>query len=434
MRKPITLALIIFVFTGNNLAQQWQSFTTENSGLPSNNIFSVAVDSFGIIWFGSDAGVTGYDGSNWHTYNRADCLADLQVNDLKIMEHTELWVATNNGVSALGFSSLDAITMATPYRTNNTGLLSNKINSLAIDQNLVRWFATDSGVTAFTGQHWISTKSQHVVLDNDVRSIEFGPDQIAYCGTEGGGVARLKLSGLDIITAASTIERPWAPVPIDSVLAIHIGADGLQWFGTTQGLFQHQGINSKINWKRFTVSDGLPHPVVQAIAKDAIGKIWVGTQCGVTCVEKDFSSYTNYSSTDGLINDDVRDIATDVNGSIWLATAGGVSKFSPNASKVASDPNVGLPKSFELNIYPNPFNACTSIEIRTMNSVYTEIAIYNLSGQRIRLVWNGLASSDRHVVRWEAQDDHGFSVPSGLYFVRCISGSLVINKKMLLIH
>lgn len=433
MRKLLTLALIIFVFRGNNLAQQWQSFTTENSGLPSNNIFSVAADSFGIIWFGSDAGVTGYDGSNWQTYTRADCLADLQVNDLKIMEQTELWLATNNGVSALGFSSLDAITMATPYRTNNTGLLSNKINSLAIDQNLVRWFATDSGVTAFTGQHWISTNSPHVVLENDVLAVDVGPDLIAYCGTEGGGVARLKLSGIDIVTGASTIERPWAPVPIDSVLAIHIDADGLQWFGTTQGLFQHQGINSKINWKRFTVSDGLPHPAVQAIAEDATGQIWVGTRHGVTCTRKDLSSFKNFFTANGLIHDDVRDIAVASDGSIWFATAGGVSKLAPNSSPVSLHAGVGRPAFFELDIYPNPFNSSTTIEFKLDHPGPTQISIYNLAGKHVRTLWSGPANGDRQVVHWTAQDDHGLPVPSGLYFVRCWNGALVMHKKMLFI-
>ncbi len=433
MGRSIAFVLLLFFSTEKIFAQQWQSFTSANSGLLSNNVFAIDVDALGIIWFGSDSGVTGYDGSNWHSYTLTDGLADHFVNDLKIMEQAELWVATHNGVSALGFSSLDAVTMATPYRTNNTGLLSNKINSLAIDRSLVRWFATDSGVTAFTGQQWITSRSPRVVLDYDVLSIGIGPDEVVYCGTAGGGVARLKLSALDVITAASTIERPWAPVPIDSVLAIHIGADSLQWFGTTQGLFQHRGINSKINWKRFTMEHGLPHPRVQAIAEDAAGKIWVGTGAGISCIEKDFSSYVNYSETDGLINDDVRDIKVASDGLIWLATAGGVSKFSPGASKVLKDQIDDVPRTIEAKIYPNPFNSSTSIEFRFSRSSQAEVAIFNLAGQRVRMLWQGLVPDMGLVLRWDGVDDRNYPVPSGMYLVNCLSEKQVMTKKLILI-
>ncbi len=433
MNRSIALTLILCLFSIAGFAQQWQAFTTENSGLPSNHVFSVDVDASGILWFGTDSGVTAFDGSKWYSYSRSYGLADNQVNDLKIMEPAELWAGTDNGVSAIGFSSLDAVTMATPYRTNNTGLLSNKINSVAIDQSQIRWFGTDSGVTAFTGQNWISAGSPRVVLENDVMTIDIGPDLIAYCGTAGGGVARLKLSDFDIITGASTMERPWAPVPIDSVYAIHIGADGLQWFGTTQGLFQHRGVNSKINWKRFTVSDGLPHPHVQAITEDSVGKIWVATRRGIAQIEKDLSAYVNYSSRDGLINDDVRDIVIAADGSIWLATAGGVSRFSSNTSMVQND-NVGpMPEFIELYVYPNPFNHATAIEFRWKNLAPAEIAIYNLLGQRVRRLWDGLVSTNRLLLHWDGRDDQGCPVPSGLYLARCSSGLQVVNKKMVLI-
>lgn len=433
MKIFIVLSLTILLSGSNSFAQQWESFTTQNSGLPSNNVFAVEMDEMGIIWFGSDSGVTGFDGSNWRTYTPAEGLADHQVNDLKLMEHTELWAATSNGVSALGFSSLDAVTMATPYRTDNTALLSNQINSLAIDQNHIRWFATDSGVTVFTSQNWVSTRSQRVVLNHDVLAIDIGPDLITYCGTEGGGVARLKLSGFDIITGASTIERPWAPVPIDSVTAIHIGADSLQWFGTTQGLFQHRGINSKVNWKRFTVSDGLPHPLVQAIAEDAVGQIWVGTKAGVACIQKDLSSSKNYSTVDGLIDNDVRDIAVAAEGSIWLATAGGVSKFSPRPSQVHSPKTAENQQRIKLDIYPNPFNSTTFIEYHFTGVSVPEIAIYNLAGQRVRTLWTGRVSGGHLVVEWNGQNDRGSAVPSGLYLVRCSNGGQLMNQKIMFI-
>jgi ligand-binding sensor domain-containing protein len=385
------------------------------------------------MWFATDSGITAYDGSAWYTYAESDCLADNQVNDFIITSGPELWLATNNGISAMGVPSFDAITMSLPFRVDNTELFSNKINTLTIDPGNALWFGTDSGVTVFSGSEWISTNKQRVVLSNDVVAMDDSPDELVYCGTEGGGVARLKISNLDVITGASTIERPWAPIPIDSVYAIYIGADSLQWFGTTQGLFQHIGIDSKINWKGFMPADGLPHRHVQAITEDATGKIWVGTPSGVSCIEKDLSSRLNYSMSDGLVHNNVRDIVVATDGSIWFATAGGVSKFSSSASPVEVI-NPTIARRFDrIAIYPNPFNICTSIEFRLMHPAYAEITIYNLSGQCVRTLWQGLVDGTMHVVHWDGLNDQNCVVSTGVYLARFVSGTQIINKKMLVI-
>ncbi|UCE05359.1 MAG: T9SS type A sorting domain-containing protein, partial [bacterium] len=260
-----------------------------------------------------------------------------------------------------------------------------------------------------------------------------GPDELVYCGTEGGGVARLKISNLDVITGASTIERPWAPIPIDSVYAIYIGTDSLQWFGTTQGLFQHIGIDSKINWKRFTLTEGLPHPRVQTITEDATGKIWAGTPDGVSCIEKNLSSCLNYSMADGLVHNNVRDIVEDTDGSLWFATAGGVSKF-PSTTSFVKMINTTIARCFEqISIYPNPFNICTSLEFKLVHPAYTEISIYNLSGQRVRKLWQGHATDGVHVVQWDGRNDQNCVVSTAVYLARFVSGTEIINKKVLVI-
>jgi ligand-binding sensor domain-containing protein len=322
--------------------------------------------------------------------------------------------------------------MATPSRVDNTELLSNVINTTVMAGNN-HWFGTDSGVTVFTGFEWITSKIQQAVLKFDVLALAVSPDTLVYCGTEGAGVARLKLSGRDLITGASTIERPWAPVPIDSVFAIHIGADGYQWFGTGHGLFRHQGINSKQNWHGFTVADGLPHRQVQAITEDAAGKIWLGTQAGVTCLSKDFSDFVNYSANDGLAHPDVRDIAIAAEGEIWFATAGGVSRFSPKANSVSFTPINTLPDAGKISVYPNPFNSSTVIEFYISQPGNVELAVYNVLGQPVCELWHGPAAPGTHSVRWNGVDASGLSVTSGLYLARLFSNATVDFQKMLVV-
>ncbi|MBN1153963.1 T9SS type A sorting domain-containing protein [candidate division KSB1 bacterium] len=433
MKRWIVFMSVVLILSVKGFAQDWQSFTTDNSGLPSNNVFSIDTDETGTMWFGTDSGVAAYNGLKWYTYSESSDLADKQVNDLGILRTSELWAATDNGVSAMDVSSLDAITMATPYRVDNTGLLSNRINAIAIDENHYRWFGTDSGVTVFSGSNWISTRTQNVVLRNDVMAIAHSPDSLVYCGTEGGGIARLKLSGLDVITGASTIERPWTPMPIDSVYAIYIGSDSVQWFGTTQGLFLHFGIDAKNNWWAFMPQNGLPHRMVQAITEDRAGRFWVGTAGGVSCIEGYFVSYRNYTTADGLIHDNVRDIVVAADGCIWFATAGGVSKFNPCVNKVQAYERLKAQSYNVLHIYPNPFNMSTSIEFRLEDGGEVDLSIYDVTGRRVCNLRRGHLDEGMHVENWDGKDDRGVMISSGIYLVRLATNKHISTGKMLVV-
>lgn len=68
MTRLLTLSLILILFGAQVFAQQWQSFTIQNSGLPGNNVFAIDADEFGTMWFGTDRGITAYDGSARYTF------------------------------------------------------------------------------------------------------------------------------------------------------------------------------------------------------------------------------------------------------------------------------------------------------------------------------------------------------------------------------
>ncbi len=69
----------IYRFDGLN----WKNFTTENSGLISNNIRSLATDSRNRIWVGTDWGISILDGETWHTYQMHT--SDLATNEIQAL-------------------------------------------------------------------------------------------------------------------------------------------------------------------------------------------------------------------------------------------------------------------------------------------------------------------------------------------------------------
>ena len=99
------------------------------------------------------------------------------------------------------------------------------------------------------------------------------------------------------------------------------------------------------------------------------------------------------------------------------------------------DPDrVVIPTDFFLEQnFPNPFNPSTTIRYEVPNRTPVSIRVYNLLGQQIRTLYEGIKDAGRYEVRWDGRDMSGKPVASGLYLYRLEAGSFVRTKKMLLI-
>lgn len=91
-------------------------------------------------------------------------------------------------------------------------------------------------------------------------------------------------------------------------------------------------------------------------------------------------------------------------------------------------------KLFELaQNHPNPFNPVTSIKYSVAQAGHVELAIYDLSGRKIRTLVSESRVAGKHAVTWDGTDAAGNGVPSGMYFYRYISGGESVARKMTLV-
>ena len=83
--------------------------------------------------------------------------------------------------------------------------------------------------------------------------------------------------------------------------------------------------------------------------------------------------------------------------------------------------------------YPNPFNPETTIKYALPEAVDVRLDIYNMLGQMVRTMVAENQSPGRYVVRWDATDNSGSDLSTGIYFYRLRAGEFLETKKMLLL-
>ncbi len=89
--------------------------------------------------------------------------------------------------------------------------------------------------------------------------------------------------------------------------------------------------------------------------------------------------------------------------------------------------------SYELEQnHPNPFNPNTMIRFALPEAGEVTLSIYNIYGQLVRQLVTGEMKAGWHSVVWDAKDDHGARVASGVYLYVLKSGEFVTQKKLVL--
>ncbi|MBM4171885.1 MAG: T9SS type A sorting domain-containing protein [Ignavibacteria bacterium] len=92
-----------------------------------------------------------------------------------------------------------------------------------------------------------------------------------------------------------------------------------------------------------------------------------------------------------------------------------------------------LPSAFNLNQnFPNPFNPETVISFTLPKAVDVEIKIFDALGSEVRTLINENRTAGKHNIYWNATDNFGNRVSSGVYFYTIRADNFVETKKMVL--
>lgn len=105
------------------------------------------------------------------------------------------------------------------------------------------------------------------------------------------------------------------------------------------------------------------------------------------------------------------------------------------ASLAGDDAVAGTTAKFDLtaSVYPNPFNPRTAIKFTLPQQAEVKLQIFNLNGQVVRTLVNTQLPAGAHERRWNARDEFGRRVASGIYLYRLQVGPNVLTGNMQLL-
>jgi hypothetical protein len=83
--------------------------------------------------------------------------------------------------------------------------------------------------------------------------------------------------------------------------------------------------------------------------------------------------------------------------------------------------------------YPNPFNSATVIRFTVPEAGNVKVTVYDVLGQRVRELCNGVQPVGECSLTWDGRDEHDRPISSGVYFYRVQTLRSVVTKKMVII-
>ena len=135
-------------------------------------------------------------------------------------------------------------------------------------------------------------------------------------------------------------------------------------------------------------------------------------------------------------------IKTTSAGKLVLSTAGNVPQENRIRIELTSElpppppgddtrtSNSITPSDFSLGQnYPNPFNPTTVIQYAVPSSQYVSLKIFNVLGQQVAVLVDGLQDAGYKSVAWDASQ-----IPSGIYFYQLNAGTFSETKKLILMR
>ena len=271
----------------------WHSFYQDIT------IFDIALESQQKLWVATREDLAYFDGKKFVVSSESH-----KANEIDIDTQGRLWAAGIWADGGYGVGLYDGNEW-TPFNFSKYGIEdinAGSFHDIQVDGEQV-WVATSKGLVMYDQREW---KMLTLPIS----------DQVLYCLAI-DDMGRLWVGhrdGLSMFDGASWTTWTGSNMALTGIVIVEdIAFDdkGSVWLG-----IPHKGVLTfdGENWEKYDTSNyGLVSDLIQAIACDDQGRVWVGTDCGISLFDREEWITYNMSNS-GLVSDDVTKILIEKGG------------------------------------------------------------------------------------------------------------------------
>jgi len=340
----------LYKYNGDSIT----NYSTNNSCIPSNYIYSISFDQENNMWLATSEGLVSFTTEDCEVIQPLD--RDKSLYTLYCDDNHIIWCASNYGkffkFDGSNFSTIDLSN--SPLKSNyafplfadnennvwisstkNTLITkessleqfyNKKVNTGVQDKNGAIWLAFNSGDTCLlkiSGNESLvfdSVNSPFIAGKTKITHIIVDSENTLWISSENG---IYKYDG----TSFENFNTDNSSIPCNSIWNIALDSENNLWVGSAKGLIRFDGMNWTV-WN--TTNSSIPSNWVNSIIIDSDNTIWfssmdewmVGKTYGGGLIKFDGQTMTVYNiDNSGLLSNTIYNILDDGD-KLWLATYG----------------------------------------------------------------------------------------------------------------
>jgi ligand-binding sensor domain-containing protein/serine phosphatase RsbU (regulator of sigma subunit) len=383
-RILFVVLLLNFFFSLSSFSQiyNFRNYSVRD-GLLQSTVRSIAQDKEGYVWFGTDGGLSKFDGLYFTNYSKREGLIDASVTSLYCDRNGTLWIGFASGklmyLQNGKFKEFQLQVVDLPKRinnicqdafgyiwisTDNAGAIKIKLNK-ETEKSEPTFYGLKQGLSDLVIQVLpLQDKSILIITDLGIKiynpkknSFEFLKEKelpvynYSSVAQDKNGIIWLGSFDKGLITYDPLLHKvnfvsEEKNIPNEIISSIYIDKKNRVWATVwKKGIVLLDG--KSFEW--YTSQNGLPTDRIWSVMEDNEENIWFGLQDKGVCTFRG-NMIAHFNKNNGLENEVINSITQDLNGSIWLATNEGISILSNIGKRNFSVENINLSEYFGNNL------------------------------------------------------------------------------------
>ena len=376
MKKVFTAIVALMLICLQDAGAIFFRHFLPEDGLSHPAVLSICQDSIGRLWFGTENGISIYDGNSFISIKPEDdngkkCFNGNIIEDMICTGNGDVYFRTNEELVRFAARTGEITTIYdkptgaifyerdTLFAIDNNRLYCWKPLLSKLDyiktlpfKNISRYIKDKSGRTWIACQDGLFCKTANkdytkICPNHGIYSMIESSDNRIWIGSREKGLMQITPDGT--IRNFSTANYYSKGFHSNDVRQIAEDKNGNIWFGTFNGLYCYNPHNDEFTpYLREEREGSLSHSSVYSIFIDNAGILWIGTYYGgVNFADISRNSFVFYPAADndeGLSHPVVGNMKEDKKGNIWICTeGGGLNMLNPKSGRI---------ENFKSSVFP----------------------------------------------------------------------------------